>query len=156
MKRADRALNDFGLGEHAGLFDRLADDQRVARAAFVHHDAILDRRALDVDDAVVRIDVLRAVRARVTVGAQPQVIFADLRDALFALAVANVFDETIGVRDRGRTGERRVDADHRAERVAGRAHHAVRDVDELLHVVGRDAAFALVRGVGILRLQGTA
>ena len=97
--------------------------------------------ALDVDDAVVRIDVLGAVRARVAVRAQPQVIVADLRDALFALVVADVFDEAIRVRDRGRAGERRIDADDRAERVAGRAHDAVGDVDELLHVFGRDAAF---------------
>ena len=92
--------------------------------------------------SVLRIDVLGAVRARVAVRAQPQVIFADLRDALFALAVAHVFDEAVGVRDRGRAGERRIDADHRAERVARRAHHAVRDGDELLHVLGRNAALA--------------
>src|SRR5690348_4789781 len=110
VEAADRALNDFGLREHTGLANRFIDDEGVARAAFVHHHAIVDGRALDVDDAPVRIDVLGAVRTRIAVRAQPQIVFVDLRDALGALPVAYVFDEAVRVRNRGRTRERRIDA----------------------------------------------
>ena len=131
----------------------LAHDQCVARAALVHQHAVLDRRAFDVDDPVVGFDVLRTIRACVAVGAQPQIIFADLRDALFALTVAHVFDEAVRVRDGGRPGKRRIDAHDRAKCVTRRTHDAVRDVHEFLHVVGRNAALGCVLAVGIGRLK---
>ena len=151
VEAADGALDDFGLGSMPVCLIVLRH-QRVARAALVDQ-PVFDRRALDGDDGSLRVDVLGAVRTRVAVRAQPQVVVADLRDAFLALGVADVFDEAIGVRDRGRAGKRRIDADHRAERVARRAHHAVGDGDELVHVFGRDAALGRVVGVFVRRLQ---
>ncbi len=79
VKAANGAHNDLGFGQHPGFLDRLVDDQGVSRSRMIHHHAFLNGGALYVNDAIVRVDVLRTIRTGITMGAQPKIILIDLR-----------------------------------------------------------------------------
>ena len=88
-----------------------------------------------------RLDAVEAVRAVVDAVR----VLGEVAQALLVLAVARVADEAVGLGQRGRPDEQRVDLHRQAVRDAGAAldaGHRLRDVD---HRLGRDDVLALGR-----------
>src|SRR3954454_3389491 len=99
-----------------------------ARAAAQAHDLVHRRHALGAG-----LDALEAVRAVVDAGR----VLGEVLQALLLLGVAGIAHEAVGLGQRGRADEQRVDLHGQAVRDAGAAldaRHRLRDVDHRLAV----------------------